>query len=290
MLTRKDRGGRSYNDVLTTSLLVSVLLMSAPAASDRYGAFAFPNPAGTELLVHHNLPHPERLHTALCDGARKIAVRFVRRQTTRQPDGTREWPDDFSQLEGTVFQVLNQRLGPKSTCFIAEDALLTGAELLRVEASAKPPNCTPDDQRRAATVRTRAIKSCWKLAVVPTQGFVAAVEYERAGRDALASVMMVSNDSGRASSRGGAGGRGRIMSMDFPAEFTAEGDDLWRVEDEGHLYPERFLVPFLLRKGNALVVPLAWGGAEGVNLHLYVAESTAPAGQVISDYWYRAPR
>jgi hypothetical protein len=255
--------------------------MSAPAASDRYGAFAFPNVAGTELLIHHHLPHPERLHTALCDGGRKVAVRFVRRQTTRQPDGTREWPDDFNQLEGTVFQVLNQRLGPKSTCFIAEEALLTGAEMLRVATIAKPARCAAGDQRRLASLRTRGITACTTIAAVASDGLVAAVEWQRAGRDALASVIVAPN---------AAAGRGRMVMMDFPAEFTGEGVDLWRVEDEGHLYPDRISVPFLIRKGNALVVPLAWSGAEGVSLSLYVAESSAPAGQVISDYWYRAPR
>ena len=272
-LTRKDRSGRSYNDVLTTSLLVSVLL-SAPAASDRFGTFAFPNPAGTELLVHHALPHPERLHTALCDGGRKVPVRFVRRQTTRRPDGARDWPDDFSRLEGTVFRVLTQHLDPASTCFIAEDNLLAGAELLRVSASTKPTNCTADQKARIASLRPRGITSCWTIAVTPPQGFIAAVEYERAGRDALASVIALTTPR-----------RGGMLTVDFHAEFKADGDDLWRVEDGGHLSPDGFSVPFLLRKANALVVPLAWGAAEGVSLHLYIADST----EVISDYWYRAP-
>jgi hypothetical protein len=261
--------------MLTTSLLVSLLLMSAPAASDRYGAFAFPNAAGTELLIRHQLPDPERLHTAVC-GARKVAVRFVRRQTAGQ-EHARDTPDEFSRLEGTVFHVLNARLDPKSTCFIAEDALLAGAVLLPITGSAKPTTCTPDDQRRAAALRTRAIKSCWKLAALPAQGLIAAIEYERAGRDALASVIVL-------------GGRNRNVLIDFPAEFTADGDDLWRVEDGGHLLPERFAIPFVLRQANAVMVPLAWGGVEGVALHVYAAEGSAPARDVISDYWYRAPR
>jgi len=262
--------------MLTTSLLVSLLLMSAPAASDRYGAFAFANAAGTELLIRHNLPNPERLHTAVCGGGRKVAVRFVRRQPAGQ-EHARDTPADFSLAEGTVFHVLNARLDPKSTCFIAEDAMLAGAELLHLSGSAHPARCTPDDQRRAAAIRPRAITSCWKLVALPAQGFIAAVEYERAGRDALASVIVLA-------------GRNRNVAIDFPAEFTAEGDDLWRVEDGGHLSPDGFFVPFVLRQANALIVPLAWAGAEGVSLHVYAVEANAPVREVISDYWYRAPR
>jgi hypothetical protein len=258
--------------VLTASLFVSLLLLSAPAASDRYGAFAFPNAAGTELLIRHNLPHPEHLQTALC-GGRKVAIRFARRQPRGQ-DHARDWPDEFSRLEGTVFRVVNQRVDPQSTCFIAEDSLLAGAELLRVNPSAKPAPCTADQQGRIAALRPRGITSCWIIAAAAPM--IAAVEYTRAGRDALASLVVMTNS--------------RTVQMDFHAEYTNDCDDLWRVEDGGHLWPERFLVPFLLRKGNALVVPMAWGGAEGVSLHLYLAESTAPASEVISDYWYRAPR
>jgi hypothetical protein len=262
--------------MLTTSLLVSLLVMSAPAASDRYGAFAFPNAAGTELLIRHNLPNPERLHTAVCGGGRKVAVRFVRRQPAGQ-EHARDTPADFSQAEGTVFHVLNARLDPKSTCFIAEDAMLAGADVLRLNPTAKPTTCTADQQGRIAAVRSRGIASCWTLATASPQISVAVVEYARAGRDALASVIVVA-------------GRNRNVSIDFPAEFTADGDDLWRVEDGGHLSPEGFSVPFLLRQGTTLLVPLAWGAAEGVSLHVYAAEGSAPARDVISDYWYRAPR
>ncbi len=271
--------------MLTTSLLVS-LLLSAPATSDRYGAFAFPNAAGTELLIPHDLPHPERLHTALCGGGRKVAVRFVRRQTTRQ-DHARDWPEEFAQLEGAIFSVVNQRLDRRSTCFIAEDALLTGAELLRVNTSAKPASCTADDQRRIAALRPRGIASCWRIASAPPPNLVAAVEYTRSGRDALASVIVLPAASSAQRTRGG--GAGGVM-IDFPAEFKADGDDLWRVEDGGHLSPDGFLVPFLIRQAKTLIIPLAWSAAEGVSLHLYVADASAPARELISDYWYRAPR
>ena len=278
--------------MLTTSLLVSLLLMSAPAASDRYGAFAFPNAAGTELLIRHNLPKPERLHTAVCGSGRKVAVRFVRRQPAGQ-EHVRDTPADFGQAQGTVFHVLNARLDPKSTCFIAEDAMLAGAESLRLNTAAKPTTCTADQQVRIAGLRTRGIASCWMIANAPPQMSVAAVEYVRAGRDALASLLLLSNDNGRKSSRGGASspgvGRG-VVSIDFPAEFTADGDDLWRVEDGGHLSPDGLSVPFLLRQSSTSYVPLAWSAAEGVSLHVYAVEANAPVREVISDYWYRAPR
>ena len=84
---------------------------------------------------------------------------------------------------------------------------------------------------------------------------------------------------------------GGQIPIDFPAEYKGEGEDLWRVDDEGVFSPGSYVVPFVLRRGSSYVVPVEWRGSEGVSVSLFVSDGEMqPARQVLRDYWYRAPR
>ena len=172
-----------------------------PPVSDAYGAFGFANATGSEIIVVHDMQQPGALRRAIC-GGRVLPIRFSRRQ--KGSGATRESRFEFDRLEGTVFRVLEQRANPEDTCFVATASLLEGSALLRVVPSSSPATCTLEEQRRLAGFRERRIKRCWSLAAFQRQGVIGIVEYERAGRDALASLIVVANDRG--------------TLIDFPAE------------------------------------------------------------------------
>lgn len=261
--------------ILALLMTGAVSRQDLPAVTERHGAFAFPNVRGTELIVAHEVPDPAALHRAIC-GGRTVSVRFVRRQTVADPHPGRESPRTFGRLAGTVFQVLGRAVDSDSTCFVAADSLLEGAELLPVRAFSRPAACTPTERRRFAAARDRLMKSCWTVAAVRRRDPVGVVEYVRAGRDALGSLIVVMSE--------------RAIVIDFAAEYRSEGEELWRAGDGGEFSPFGFNVPFIIRRGGSYFVAVDWAGEEGNSVSLYASEPGIPARGVISDHWYRAPR
>jgi hypothetical protein len=104
---------------------------------------------------------------------------------------------------------------------------------------------------------------------------VALLEFERLEKSALASVVLVDGP--------------RTFFADYPAEFLGAGQDLWRVEDNGVLSPDRFEIVCALQRGDRYALGIAWGGVEGKTLSLWVSEGSNRFTEVVSDYWYQAP-
>jgi hypothetical protein len=246
-----------------------------PAVTENHGGFAFPNPAGTEIIVVHDIARPAEIHTAICAG-RMMPVRFVRRQFATSAHGDRDSPEQFADLTGTVFEIVGERTEPQDTCFVAADSLVQNAELLPIQPSDRPAECTPGERRGFAALRQRRIKSCWSLARIRPRGLIGLVEYDRIGRSALASVIVLTSDRG--------------ISADFPAEYRGEGEEVWRAGDGGGFSPDGFHLPFIIRRTGTYVVAVDWEAEEGHSLSLYESRPQAATRQLIHDYWYRAPR
>lgn len=253
----------------------SVSMQDLPAVDPGYGAFAFPNVAGTELIVVHEVPNAAAFRTAVC-GGQLLSVRFVRHQTVSGQSADREWPNAFDHLEGAIFQIVGRRVPSTNNCFVAADSLLENAELLPVRAFSEPVACSAAERRRAAALHKRTIRACWSVAKVPQHGLVSVVEYARAGADGLASLIVVTNE--------------RTIAIDFHAKYNGDGQEMWRAGDDGRLSPDGINVPFVVRRGHTYIIALDWGAEEGNALTLYSSEPGVPARMVISDYWYRAPR
>jgi hypothetical protein len=264
---------------MLTRMFASVFLVAGflgqelPATIDGYGAFGFPNLTGTEIIVLHDVPRADELRTAVC-GGRSFPIRFDHRQPVTGAD--RDLPEQFDHLDGTVFRVLEQGAVPDDTCLLVSDALLKGAELLPVHAASSPAPCAEDEQHRFRALRERQMKACWSLASLQPQGIIGAAEYVRVGRNALASLIVAPSE--------------RDILLDFPAEYNIDGQDLWRPDDGGEFAPDGFAVPFIIRRGESYLIPVTWGGREGLSLSMFASDADAPARRVISDYWYRSPR
>jgi hypothetical protein len=261
--------------VIIVLIIGAVSRQNLPAATETHGAFAFPNATGTALIVLHDIPEAAERRTAICAG-RSLSIRFARLQTVTGPPADRQSPREFDRLAGTVFQVLGRSVDPDDTCFIAADSLLEGSELLPVRARSRPAQCTSSERRRLAAVRTRSIRACWSVASIRPHGFVGVVEYVRAGSDALASLIVVTDE--------------RAIPIDFPATYRGDGEETWRAGDGGEFSPDGFSVPFIIHRGGTCFVAVDWGAEEGHSLSLYGSERGHQPRQFISDYWYRAPR
>jgi hypothetical protein len=262
-----------------SSLCLSCLVLAAgaqapdlPAATDAYGGFALPDQRGGRLLQIPHLARPEVLKTALCGGTRRVAVQFDSRQVARANDG-RQTGRNFEKLSGSVYAVFGGTVDPAAACFLPSEALLAGSTILSIAASDGSGACL--QRERFATLRDRPVVHCWPLARLTAQKQVALLEFERRGKDALASLVVVDGP--------------RTMFADIPAEFRGAREDLWRVDDGGVLTPDGLQIVCALERGGWFAVATAWQGGEGRALSLWIAEGSERFTKVISDYWYQAP-
>jgi dienelactone hydrolase len=258
-----------------------------PNATDAHGGFGLPDQRGGRLILvtsesdrdralTHDTPtlaRPELLKTALCSGGRRAAVQFERRQVGSANDG-REDGRNFDTLAGSVYAVVGNTVDTGEPCFLASEPLLAGSTVLSIAAPEGSGACVQPG--RFGTLRDRPVVHCWPLARLGPEAQVALLEFERRGKDALASLVVVDGS--------------RTVFADFPAEFQGAGQDLWRVDDGGVLSPEGIKIVCALQRGSWYALGTAWAGAEGQLLSLWISEGSDRFGKVINDYWYQAPR
>lgn len=251
----------------------SVQIQDVPSASDEHGGFGLADERGGRLLLGPNLARPELLRAALCGGGRRVAVQFERRQVESANDG-RQTGRNFDKLAGSVYTVLGNAVDPGAPCFLATERLLAGSEILSIAAPDHPGACL--ERERVARLRDRPVVQCWPVARLASSAPVALLEFERRGKDALASLVVVEGS--------------RTMFADLAAEFRGAEMDLWRVDDGGVLSPEGLTIVAALQRGGWFALATAWQGAEGRLLSLWISEGSEQFTKVVSDYWYQAPR
>ena len=260
--------------MLLTVLAALSFGFQLPAATLDHGAFGFSNPAGTEIIVLANLPATEQLRTAICAGD-VIPVRASRRQETATAD--RDVPEQFARLKGQVFRVASGKARPEDACLLVPDQLMEQSRIVRTQPAAAAEPCGESDLRRLTALRQRQLAACWSVGKVLPGGSVFAVEYARVGADALAAVIVEV--------------AGRALTLDLPAKYVKDGEDLWRVDDGGRFQGSGIAIPFLIRRGNVFVVPMLWAGTESLSVSVWVSDDAGMrTRQVIGDSWYRAPR
>ena len=244
-----------------------------PGATDGHGGFGLPDQRGGRLLQIPDLARPELLKAALCSGGRRLAVQFDRRQVQSANDG-RQTGRNFDKLAGIVYTVLGNTVDPDAACFLPSEALLAGSVILSIGAPDGSGACP--QRERFATLRDRPVVHCWPLARLTPEKQVALLEFERRGKDALASLVVVDGS--------------RTMFADFPAEFRGAREDLWRVDDGGVLTPEGLQIVCALQRRGWYALGTVWQGAEGRVLSLWISEGSERFTKVINDYWYQAPK
>jgi hypothetical protein len=126
-----------------------------------------------------------------------------------------------------------------------------------------------------ARLRNRAVVHCWALSDMGADQEVGLVEFARHGPDALASLVLV--------------GPGVAVFEDFPAQSRGDGEDLWRVDDEGQMSADGFEVLFALRTPKTYFLAVSWASTEGASLVLLTWSGGQQFIQCAGGYRYAAP-
>jgi hypothetical protein len=241
------------------------------AWTEQHGAFAFPDETGTRLLSTAEIPKPDQLHTALCTGGGRVAIRFLGRQTESANSTHRQTSDNFAHTAGSAFRIVDRSVNPSVVCFLAADSFIAGTAPVPLRRAADGSRCSRDLYPDFESAKQRPVP----IAESPAGADVVLVEFARRLRYALASLAVVDRD--------------RRMYVDYPADFTGPGADLWRVDDGGEIHARDFESVFLMTRGSSYLMAIAWSAAEGIALSLLISEEEHDFRQVISDSWYRSP-
>jgi len=243
--------------------------------SEQHGAFAFPDQAGSRLLSTAEFAKPETVRTALCSGERRLAIEFDRRQTESANSTQRQAPHNFANTAGTIFSIVGGKVDPDATCFVAVDSFVNGTATVPLKRAAGQSRCSRDLYPHFESAKSRPVVGCWPIADSPSGTRVVLIEFARRLRYALASLAVVEN--------------GRRLYVDYPADFTGPGADLWRVDDGGEIHPDEFEIVFLLKRGSSYLMAVSWSAAEGNSLSLLSADDSSDFKEIVQDSWYRSP-
>jgi hypothetical protein len=265
-----------------------------PRATAALGGFAFPDLAGSRLMLlgevarpfPDNPPFPELLasapsiRTAYCAGGVSHPIAFEARQKADGKGNGRQHSYQFEHLDGLIFKVTDgTRLPEHEACFLAVDAFartLTVVPVVSLTRKIWPPetpSCSASLTKEIALRRKRAVAHCWAIAESPARpGMqVALVEFARQGKDALASLVVVD---------------GRTTVFADQQGDASRTDSVWRVSDGGVLHPEAFKVVLLAKRAGRLVVAVHWQAEEGSVLMLFESDGDA-FRQLLQESWYQ---
>ena len=246
-----------------------------PAWSAQHGAFAFPDETGARLLSTAAISDPAALRTALCSGGRRLVVQFDRRQAQSSSSTQRQAPHNFANTAGAIFRIAGGPVDPDATCFLAADSFVAGATVVPLERAAENSRCSRELYPQFESARGRPVVACWPIASSGHGVHALLIEFARRLRYALASLVVVDE--------------ARRIYVDYPADFTGPGADLWRVDDGGEIHPDEFDIVFLLKSGPAYFMAVSWSAAEGHSLSLFKADNSIEFKEIVKDSWYRAP-
>ena len=242
---------------------------------EQHGAFAFPHETGSSLLSTADISKPETLRTALCSGDRRVAVRFYRHQVESGKSNHRQAPHNFANTAGSLFQIVDGKIDPGATCFLAVDSFFAGTTLVSLTRAAEQSRCSRDLYPHFESAKSRPVVGCWPIVESPSGVRVVLIEFARRLRYALASLAVIDQS--------------KRMYVDYPADFTGPGADLWRADDGGEIHSEGFEIVFLLKRGTTYLMAVSWSAAEGDSLSLLIADDSSQFTEIIEDSWYRSP-
>ena len=236
----------------------AVPVTTASPAPGSYGAFAYADSSGARLLVLSEPTHPDSVVEAVCQSRARLPVRFVGHQARSPDDNGRQRASNFANEAGAVFEVARGSVRPDETCFLATAALLALGPLRTADSgpTAADSSCAPGDSARLSRAQARRVVSCARIGAVDELTHVVAVEFERRGDSALASLVLTDPDG--------------MTSLDFPAVHQPEGDT-WRVGDGGTFDSSAFDLLFIISGPSGRAIAVTWGAEEGESLTLAVS-------------------
>lgn len=221
--------------------------------------FGFANADGSQIIV---TGQEAGLETSLSEydhiigeAGKTYGVRFAKWQTGSDQSSGRETANNFTNLEGYVFDVLDGKAAPNETYYVVKKQDFDLESLLEITPPAQKGTDAELEaeetlKENISLMRDRDVTQIWTLAGIGSERKLYLVRFADKGKDRLFSIALFNGEN--------------FLFRDYPA--VAEDDiSVWRVDDGGEVSPDMFPLLLAAETKQGLLLGMSWWGAEGVN-------------------------
>ncbi|WP_334071329.1 hypothetical protein [Paenibacillus sp. A14] len=222
--------------------------------------FGFANADGSQIIVTGQKAGLEaslsKYGNMIGEGGKTYGVRFAKRQKGSEQSNGRDTANNFANLEGYIFDVIDGKAAPNETYYVVNQQDFDLQSLLEITS---PVQTGADAEHEAeeetlmeniSLMRDRDVAQMWTLAGIGSGRKLYLVRFEDKGKDRLFSIALFNGEN--------------FLFRDYPA--VAEDDtSVWRVDDGGEVSPDMFPLLLAAETKQGLLLGMSWWGAEGVD-------------------------
>lgn len=245
-------------------------------ATEKLGRlFGFTNGAGSLLLIPSTEPAAEdiaAINKAIGENGNILTVKYLKAQKRNEMDNGRFTAQNFDNLEGQVFEVLQGTAKGNETYYLVDDsefnmrAVLESYEGSHMEID----EASKEDIER---IKKRKLQASWEIGKIKPDASVFLLMFEREGDSMLASIVMKTTEG--------------MIFKDYPAKY--DESSTWRVDDGGAVYPEMFRILFAAKSEDGILLGLKWTAFEGENTVLLKEKDGIFEDMDIEAFRYMSP-
>ncbi|MCP1356519.1 hypothetical protein [Aneurinibacillus migulanus] len=213
--------------------------------------FAYTDKTGKHLLAFDlkSSDRPKRFSKVICSPGKVRNVKYVKYQREGKKSNQRNVASNITQDEGAWFNIVNGNFKENESCLLVEKDAFQGHTFVSYKPVEKGKFFEKTLEKIEEFKKRKVVKQ-GLIAEISPGVQIGLVEFERRGKNALASIVMTTPNA--------------LVFEDFPA--TYDEVSTWRVDDQGEINPGMFHVLFVTKSKTGYTIGLEWMGFEGNNL------------------------
>ncbi|WP_410767903.1 hypothetical protein [Fontibacillus sp. BL9] len=224
--------------------------------------FGFANPNGSQIIVTGQKSGLEsslsEYGNMIGEGGKTYDVRFVKWQKGTEQSNGRDTANNFANLEGYIFEVIDGKATPNETYYVVNEQDFDLEALLKLTSPMQTETVTDAELEDEETLmenislmRDRDVAQIWTLADIGgSERKLYLVRFENKDKDRLFSIVLFNGVD--------------FLFRDYPA-IANDDISVWRVDDGGEVSPDMFSLLLAAETEQGLLLGLSWWGAEGIN-------------------------
>jgi len=237
--------------------------------------FAIANESGDQLITFYSdedVTEFEDFNGAIGEDGHFYTIEYVEKQNSNDQDSGRVVSDNFDNMEGYIYNVLEDNLIANNTYYICNSDVINEDNLLTT-VSAGIIDLDADTRAQIEDIKGRNIQEGWIIDEYSDGTQILIVVFEPDGNNLLMSIALKTTEG--------------IKLMDYPV--VSDGQSAWRVDDGGKIDPKLFSILFSTPTNEGLLIGVCWAGAEGENTFFLLEEADALTQLPSEIYRYWSP-
>jgi len=236
--------------------------------------FAIANTPGDQLISFYsdeNVTDFKDLNGAIGEDGQFYNIKYDKKQAGNDQDSFRVVAENFDNMEGHVYSVLEGNLVASDSYFLCNSGVIDKSNLL-ITANDTDVPLDLGTKTQIEGIKGRNVQEGWIIDEYSNGTQVLIVVFEPDGNNYLMSIGLKTPDG--------------IKLKDYPA-VSDDGQSVWRVDDGGKVLPKLYTMMFAAPTNKGLLIVVKWAGAEGENILLLLenADSLELLPWEVSRYW-----